>query len=148
MRLTKDDRLFSINNNVFQILLVDEKPFGESNNVFTLAKYAKSELKYLEDKIYNVSLKSKSEILDKKETRLNVTAIFWFYETPSQHKDQVLNHLYVSFSHNSKIIGIYMPQFNGQEFNKIKQLLLEVFNSLNFSEQRITFETLCKEINK
>ncbi|NQY07114.1 MAG: hypothetical protein HRT68_13235, partial [Flavobacteriaceae bacterium] len=127
---TERKNVISVNNNALQYLVVDKTNYIIEGKTKTeleiLANYVSREVNYMSGQF-----KTKLEAqMQKAPLSSEKNVIVWWYKMPDGMNEQVDNQLFASIIIGDKIFGIASPQFRNQEFDDVKDFLMDVISTL------------------
>ena len=130
VQTTERPNVIAVNDYSLQYLIVNKSPHveegGDNTELKILIRYAMSEAAYL-SKQFNSELKP---TLVKAPLSSDKDVLLWSYKMPTKISDQVANQLYANIIIGDKIFGLASPQFNDQEYDKVRDFLMDSINSL------------------
>lgn len=135
--------VISVNNSPLQSLLVDKVNFMEDGNDNTdlkvLIRFAVSEAEHLSS-VFKTKINIK---LQQAPLSPDKSVLIWFFEMPSGYNKEVKFQLYANIIVEDKIFGLARPQFTDQEFEKVRDSLMDVISTLKRVSSKNDFDKLC-----
>lgn len=141
---TENPNVITVNGQALQFLMVNKKDFSTEGkaekDLEILVNYVSSEANYMSG-----LFKTKLEVqMQKAPINNSKDALVWWYKMPEPHNEEVQNQLFVNIIIDDKIIGLASPQFNNQEFNKVRDFLMDEISSLKSVTKKKELNDLCK----
>lgn len=134
--LTDRKNVFSINNNPLQYLVLEKTDFisqGKTNTELEiLTNYVTHEVRFLSDQF-----KTKLEVqMQQAPLSSQKDVLIWWFKMPDGIDKNAVNQLFASIIIENKIFVLASPQFRNQEFEKVRDFLMDLISTVKIIKKR------------
>lgn len=132
---TDKPNMISTNDYALQYLVVDKADFFEAGTKVSemeiLVNYVSSEVSFFSDQFQTKldAQMQKAPLSKEKEV------IIWWYTMPESMNDEVAKQVFASVIFEEKIFAVASPQFIDQEFEAVRDFLVNVISTLQRADK-------------
>lgn len=134
--------IISIDKYSLQGVIANKENFSkatDTSDLSPLIRYAMSESKQL-----GTAMKSTiTPQLVKAPISSSKNVLLWSFDMPPGMNQQVKAQLFVNIVFGDKIFGLSCPQFNDQDYNKVRDFLMDAISSLTLIRTKTDLKVLC-----